>query len=100
MTDHGDGAPSSPDTISQTHLLFALIGFALMIFVGLFVLASTLIAPLWAVALMGVVWVAAAVWSWIRWRRSMFAPLLAATGVGVLWIAVVNLGDVLLDWNA
>ena len=37
-----------PTEISPTHLLFALIGLALMGMVGIFVFASTLIAPVWA----------------------------------------------------
>jgi hypothetical protein len=86
--------------ISQTHLLFALIGAAMMVVIGVFVFASTLIAPPWAVAAMGVVWLAAAIWSATTWRRSMFAPLLAALSVGVMWIVVVNLGDALLGWTA
>ncbi|MDJ0960957.1 MAG: hypothetical protein QNJ88_09880 [Acidimicrobiia bacterium] len=90
----------SPADISPTHLLFALIGLALLGMVGIFVFASTLIAPVWAVVMMGAIWLAAAVWAWLRWRRSMFAPLLAAVVVGAVWIAAVNLGDVLLGWNA
>lgn len=91
--------PSSSE-ISPTHLLFALIGLALMVVVGLFVFASTLIAPLWAVAVMGAMWLAAGLWAWRRWRDSMFAPLIAAIGVGVLWIVIVNLGDAVLGWTA
>ena len=90
----------SPADISPTHLLFALIGLALLGMVGIFVFASTLIAPDWAVVVMGAIWLAAAVWAWLRWRQSMFAPLLAASAVGVVWIVAVNLGDALLDWNA
>jgi hypothetical protein len=90
----------APTDISPTHLLFALIGLALLGVVGIFVFASTLIAPVWAVVAMGAVWLAASGWAWVRWRRSMFAPLLAAIAVGVVWIVAVNLGDVFLDWNA
>jgi hypothetical protein len=89
-----------PTEISPTHLLFALIGLALMGMVGIFVFASTLIAPVWAVVVMGAFWLAGAVWAWLRWRRSMFAPLLAAVVVGAVWIVVVNLGDVFLGWTA
>ena len=89
-----------PTEISPTHLLFALIGLALMGMVGIFVFASTLIAPVWAVVVMGAIWLTAAAWSWTRWRHSMFAPLLAAVAVGILWIVIVNLGDVLLGWTA
>ena len=88
------------DELTPTHLLFALIGLGRMLMVGVFVLASTLIAPTWAVALMGAVWVVAAVWAGRRWRQSMFAPLLASLGVGVLWIVVVNVGSAVFDWNA
>ena len=89
-----------PTEISPTHLLFALIGLGLMGMVGIFVFASTLIAPVWAVVVMGVVWLAAAVWAWSQWRRSMFAPLVAAVGVGAVWILAVNLGDAFLGWTA
>lgn len=91
--------PASSD-ISPTHLLFALIGLALMAVVGLFVFVSTLIAPVWAVTVMGTIWLGAGLWAWRSWRRSMFAPLLAAVAVGVVWILVVNLGDALLGWTA
>lgn len=90
----------SPADITPTHLLFALIGLGLLGIVGIFVFASTLIAPVWAVIVMAVIWVAASVWAWVQWRQSMFAPLLAAIGVGVVWIVAVNLGDALLGWNA
>ena len=90
----------TPAEISPTHLLFALIGLALLGMVGIFVFASTLIAPAWAVVVMGAIWLGAAVWAWLRWRRSMFAPLLAAVVVGAVWILAVNLGDVLLGWTA
>jgi hypothetical protein len=86
--------------ITPIHLLFALIGLALMLFVGVFVFASTLIAPWWAVLAMGVAWVGAAGWAWSRWRTSKFAPLLAAVAVAVVWIVVVTLGDEMLGWAA
>jgi hypothetical protein len=86
--------------ITPVHLLFALIGLALMLFVGVFVFASTLIAPWWAVLTMGVMWVGAAAWAWSRWRESKFAPLLASVAIALVWIVVVALGDELLGWTA
>jgi uncharacterized membrane protein HdeD (DUF308 family) len=88
------------DELSPTHLLFVLIGAGLMVVVGLFVFASVLIAPLWAVTLMGAVWLAAGVWALRRWRRSMFSPLLASLIVGLVWIVVINVGDAVFDWSA
>ena len=91
---------SSHEAPSPNHLLFALIGGALHLVVGLMVFASTLVVPLWAVVALGTVWLVAAVWSVRSWRRSQFAPLLAAVATSVVWILTLTLGERLLDWNA
>ena len=90
----------SDQELSPTHVLFSLIGAALHLVIGVFVFASTLVAPLYAVVALGTVWLVAALWAWRRWRRSMFAPLLASIAVAVLWIGVLTCGEAVLDWTA
>jgi hypothetical protein len=86
--------------LTPTHLLFALIGLALHLVMGVFVVASGLVAPPWGVAVLVAVWLAAAAWAGIRWRRSMFAPLTAAVGTAAFWILFVGAGDAFLGWTA
>lgn len=88
------------EELSSTHLLFALIGLGLMAVVGVFVFASTLVAPIWAVVVMALVWAAAGMWALTTWRRSMFTPLIASVVAGVVWIVVVNVGAAVFDWSA
>ena len=86
--------------LTPTHLVFALIGLAMMLVAGFFIFFSTLIAPLWAVFLLWLVWLSASLWAWRAWRRSMFAPLIAGVGVSFVWIVAINLGDAFLGWTA
>ena len=87
---------TAPDS---THVVFALVGAALHLVIGVLVFASSLVAPLWAVVALGTVWLVAAVWSWRRWRSSMFAPLVAAVVVAAVWIGALSAGAAWLDWN-
>lgn len=70
-------------------LLFALVGGALHVVTLVFVAASALVVPGWAVAVLAAAW-ATSLLSWRGWRRRPWAPLLAATAVAVAWIAVVT----------
>jgi hypothetical protein len=67
--------------------------------VGFFYLASGLLAPLWAVAGLAIIWIvlaALAVWQW-RTRPGwvIATPFCAAA----IWFTVLWLGDVFLGWT-
>lgn len=87
------------DELSPRHLLYALVGAALQLVMGVFVLASGLVAPPWAVALLVAVWLLGVVSSLRSWRDKMFSPLLWGVVVGVVWVGVVSVGGAVLGWN-
>lgn len=85
--------------LTPRHLLYALVGAGLMLAVGVLVVSSGLVAPLWAVVLLIAVWLAAAVASVVTWRRKPWMPLLAAIGVAAIWVALLSFGGSVLDWR-
>ena len=105
MTNPPPAGSEAPRTeaagqLSATHVLFALIGLALHLTMGVFVAASGLVAPPWGVAVLAAVWIATAVLSLRRWRRQMFMPLLMAAAVALAWIGLVAFGGAVLGWQA
>lgn len=72
---------------------------ALHLTVGFPYLFSGLLAPLWAVGVLMVIWVALAVLL-VRTRsegpRDLWAPVLAAA----IWLGAMSAGDALLGWSA
>ncbi len=75
------------------------VGMAGMAMVLFLILASGTVVPIWAIALLTLVWVAALV-QCARWfmtypSRVVAAPMLMV----VLWLAVVYGGAVWLDWG-
>jgi hypothetical protein len=91
----GDG-----ERITGFHRAFALVGFALLLAVGLLVAASSLVAPPWGVIVLWIVWITAAVWAARTWRRRAFAPLIAGAATIVFWVGFINFGDIVLGWTA
>ncbi len=68
--------------------------------VGLLVFASGLLAPLWAVVLLGLVWWAALALG-VRWvRRGAWWFLLVPPVVLLVWFTAVSAGEALLGWTA
>ena len=95
MSHPADDRPSD-----ARHLIGSFIGMIGMACVLFVVLASGLVAPLWAVVLMTVVWLVAFV---VATRWFMHHPWrVAVLPVGVLavWLAAVAAGAAFLDWNA
>lgn len=86
--------------MTAAHRLFALIGALLLVAVGLFVLASPLVAPLWGTVVLWVAWITAVVLAAKNWRRSMFAPLVAGGAAAAFWVGFLLLGEVLFGWSA
>ena len=73
---------------------------ALQLAVGYFTLVSGLVAPAWAVALLGLVWVAAVV-ILVRTARTrpLAAPLVPVLNIAVWWAAMLA-GGQWLGWTA
>ena len=95
MPDPVDDRPAD-----ARHLIGSFIGMTGMACVLFVVLASGIVAPLWAVALMSVVWlvffVVGARWFMTRpWRVAALPFVVLA-----LWIGAVFAGGALLGWNA
>lgn len=90
---------SSNDELSSRHVLYALVGAALLAVMGVFVFASGLVAPLWAVVLLGVFWVYAVVASLRSWRRRMYSPVMWGVAVGIAWVGLISAGGAFLDWS-
>jgi hypothetical protein len=74
-------------------------GVLLHLVVGFFYLVSGLVAPLWALAVLWVIWLALAYLMW-RWRTKPFVVLAIPFVAAAIWWGVITLGDVLLGWTA
>lgn len=95
-----DPAPDLHDTGRRLASLIAVVFGALMhLIVGVFVFSSGLIAPVWAVAALVLLWLAAAVVLW-RVRRRPIVALLVPLVTAALWWAAVTAGDAWLGWGA
>ncbi len=65
-----------------------------------FYVASGLLAPLWAVALLLLAWVGLAFLAVRVHRRRGAWSLLVPVAAAALWFAVISLGGALLGWTA
>jgi hypothetical protein len=75
------------------------IGFILELGVGILVLVSGLIMPVWAVVGLGVLWLLGLVVA-IRWRRKPAVVLAVPLAMIAIWAATAWAGEALLDWTA
>lgn len=84
MTDESHDAASY-------RLLFGLIGLGLLALVGIFIVASALVAPGPVVVVLIVLWIAGAgVAAW-AWRTLAWAPLVIGTALAIIWIAAITI---------
>jgi len=81
-------------------LVVAGLALAALVVIGFFYLSSGLVAPLWAVVCLVVVWLLmfAVGIAWFRRHplRVLALPVLAV----VIWVVVLTLGERLLGWTA
>lgn len=89
---------SAGGELSSRHVLYALVGAALLLIMGVLVAASGLVAPLWAVGLLAAFWLYAVIASLRTWRRRMFSPVVWGVAVGVAWVGLISIGGAVLDW--
>ncbi len=90
---------SPHDELSSRHVLYALVGAALLLVMGVFVFASGLVAPLWAVGLLVAFWGFAVMSSLRTWRRKMLSPVMWGVAVGLAWVGLISIGGAVLDWS-
>jgi hypothetical protein len=67
---------------------------------GFICLTSGLVAPLWAVALLLVVWVVLTAVLVVLARRRRYWVLAVPVGAFVVWLAMLSVGDAWLGWTA
>lgn len=97
MTDDARTHTGSGRALS---LVVAGVAMAALVVVGFFYVASGLVAPLWAVVALMIVWLALVLIG-IRWfwRHPWRLPALPVVAV-LLWWGVLTLGERLLGWSA
>jgi len=66
---------------------------------GFLVVVGGLIMPVWAVAVLGAVWVGLLVVIVLKRRQASWAFLMPLVSI-VLWFVAAFLGDAYLDWSA
>lgn len=92
--------PADTSSTTAARALFG-VGLAVHLSLGAFPLpALGLLAPLWAIAAMYLVWAALGVLAWRARHGRPWAPLVAAVGTIALLQVVLLLGDALLGWTA
>lgn len=66
--------------------------------IGYFYLVTGLMAPVWGVALLLLIWLGLAIWGYFNRHRAVviLVPLVAVA----VWFVVLSLGDSLLGWTA
>jgi hypothetical protein len=80
--------------------LAAGLAMAALAVIGIFYVSAGLVAPLWAVIVLVIIWVALVV-TGVRWfRRRPFHVLLLPVVAVLIWFAVITLGERLLGWTA
>lgn len=66
---------------------------------GFFYISSGLVAPLWAVAALMLIWVALAILL-VRIRTVGPKVLLVPVAAAIIWVVAISLGGTVLDWTA
>ncbi len=88
------------ESISPVALVLGLVALALQLVVGYFVLASGLVAPLWAVLTLVLVWVVALIVGWRIWRVHPAVAVAVPVVTALIWLAVIFAGGQFLGWTA
>ena len=80
--------------------LAAGLAMAAMAVIGVFYVSAGLVAPLWAVILLLIIWVVLVVIGVVWFRRRPFLVLLLPVIAVLVWFGVITLGEQLLGWTA
>ena len=73
---------------------------AAMVVIGIFYLSSGLVAPLWAVIVLVVIWAGLVALGVVWFRRHPLRVLALPLGAVLIWFLVITLGERLLGWTA
>ena len=92
-------ATTPAPTRSVGSALALVAGFALQGVAAVFVAASGLMMPMWAVVVMWFVWLAGLVVQ-IRERRRPLAVVAVPVVIGAIWLLTGTLGETYLGWTA
>jgi len=95
----GVASGESTGSSSVARDIVVVIGFILELGLGILVLVSGLIMPIWAVVALGVLWIVGLIVA-IRWRRNAAVVLAVPLAMIGIWVATAWAGDALLDWTA
>ncbi|HEX2368274.1 MAG TPA: hypothetical protein VHM94_03460 [Acidimicrobiia bacterium] len=85
---------------SPVAIVLGLVALALHLVVGYFVLASGLVAPLWAVLMLVLIWVVALIVGWRIWRTHPAVAVVVPVATALIWLAVIAAGGRFLGWTA
>lgn len=85
--------------MSRSHAAILVVALILHLAAGLFLLVSGLVAPLWAVALMLIIWAGLLGFGYLNRQRPWIA-LLMPVAAAVTWFVVVSLGSAIFGWTA
>jgi hypothetical protein len=91
---------ASPGPAAVLPVVAAVVAALLHLVVGWFYLASGLVAPLWAVVLLLVLWSAMTVAGWHLARRRSYRVLLVPLAGAAVWLALLWFGGEVLGWTA
>jgi len=80
--------------------LAAGLAMAAMAVIGVFYVSAGLVAPLWAVILLVLIWLALVAIGVAWFRRRPFHLLLLPVIAVLVWFVVITLGERLLGWTA
>lgn len=71
-----------------------------MLAVGVFYLASGLVAPAWAIVILWIVWLVLALYGLRLARAGSYLVLAVPVVAGAIWFLVLTLGEQVLGWQA
>ena len=96
-----DGTLDAMTTVSQRIPAVAgWVGLVLMLVPLYWFVASGLLAPLWAVIVLLVIWAGALVWGFRNRRRHPWAVLASPFVLMIFWLAFITAGERWLGWTA
>ncbi|HEY5980896.1 MAG TPA: hypothetical protein VIT41_14835 [Microlunatus sp.] len=76
------------------------VAMAALAVIGVFYVSAGLVAPLWAVIGLMIIWVALVVVGILWFRRHPLRVLVLPVVAVAVWFAVITLGERLLGWTA
>lgn len=84
--------------MSAGQVVILILATLLHLVVGYFYLVTGLMAPVWGVGLLLLIWLGLAIWGYRNRRRALviLVPLVAVA----VWFVVLSLGESLLGWTA